>query len=183
MSQRWARTIDAILQHNGYEGFLANLDESRHAFDADYDTVQAICATYHQKDAMTPAQWAKLLVDNILADKLTARGTPNEARSRATKVGQLFVQFVGAEFTVEDGRFRLTVAESIKSHRSKFYGFERVDDRDDDRGDTDRDDVDGDDELAQVARVVPTLSDDFDSDGACVTSDMGDVISTTEVTP
>jgi len=73
VSQLWAATIDAILQHSGYHGFLTNLDET--TFNPEFELMTEICSA-HPGVEKTPAEWAAVLVEDFLKPQLTENGTP-----------------------------------------------------------------------------------------------------------
>ncbi|MCB9779712.1 MAG: hypothetical protein H6742_14200 [Alphaproteobacteria bacterium] len=123
-SQRWAATIDAILRHAGMPGFLSNFEESEHAFDPDYAAVRDVAAAHHDDGFHTAGEWAEVLVDGPLSDKLRdRRGDPKPPRARATIVGQLLGQYLDETFDTPDGPFVLRQETPRKGHPS-LYGFE-----------------------------------------------------------
>lgn len=121
--QCWAETIDGVLQHAGFEGFLSNLSESEHAFDEDYDALRDVCAAHHGDGFHTSAEWAAVLVDGALRERLRdPRGNALSPKSQSTRVGQLFSPYLDEAFTVDDGVFVLREHVPRKGHPS-IYGF------------------------------------------------------------
>ncbi len=122
-NQRWAATIDGVLQHAGLEGFLTNLAESEHAFDEDYDALRDACAAHHDEDFHTPGEWAPILLAGALTERLRdARGNPKSAKSQETIVGMLFRSYIDDVLVTEAGSFVVTAREPNKG-RSVLYGF------------------------------------------------------------
>lgn len=121
VGNRWAATIDAILQHNGYLGFLTNLDDR--AFDDDFSVMAEICAAHWKRGSMAPNQWAGVLSEDLLKHRLTDQGQPKPERSQATIVGQLFRRFAGETFDVDGVAFELRMSDPGKRHASRQYCF------------------------------------------------------------
>ncbi len=122
-NQRWAATIDGVLQHAGLEGFLTNLAESEHAFDEDYDALRDVCAAHHGEGFHTPGEWAPILLAGALTERLRdARGNPKSAKSQETTVGMLFRSYIDDTLVTDAGTFVVTAREPHKG-RSVLYGF------------------------------------------------------------
>lgn len=123
-SQKWAATIDAILRHAGLLGFLSNFSASEHAFDPEFEVVQDIAAEHHDLESCTAEDWASVLSNGNLVEKLRDhRGTLKSIRSRATIVGRLFSSYANTTFETPAGRFVLVQHTPRKGHKS-VYGFE-----------------------------------------------------------
>lgn len=125
VSSRWAATIDAVLQHSGYCGFLTNLDES--TFNPEFELMSEICSA-HWGEEMTSSGWAAVLVEDILKPQLTENDKPKSDRAQATIVGQLFNRFVGRIFDVNGETFEFRVSGSGKRHESRRYCFVSITD-------------------------------------------------------
>jgi hypothetical protein len=125
----WAPTIDSILRTNGIDGFLENYEESNRAYDADYDLMLEICGSYHEQGPLPPDQWAVLLIDDLLKEKLTdTRGNTKQARTQAQIVGKLFSAYEGERISCEDGDYLIRKVR-ISSRPLKYeYSFEKCND-------------------------------------------------------
>lgn len=122
----WARRIDAILRHAGFRGFLSNQAESEHAFDADYDVLREVCALHHAEGLMPCMEWAGLLLNGPLSDRLhDRRGQPKSPASQRTTVGILFGHYVDETFEIDEGTFALREVVDRKG-QPPIYGFERL---------------------------------------------------------
>jgi hypothetical protein len=121
--QRWAATIDGILQHAGLEGFLTNMGESEHAFNENYDAMVEVCRAYHAEGLHTAGEWAEVLFTGPLADRSNdRRGQPRSKRSKETLVGMLFAEFAGDTLETDAGSFVVHEETPRKGHPS-IYGF------------------------------------------------------------
>lgn len=127
VSQTWATTIDAILQVNGYRGFMENFDDSERAFDSDYEALHEICEEFHSEPPSPPAAWAgKLRSAGLLEDRLKQGGFYKSERAQATTVGTLFNAYLGRHFEIDAGTYKLMSNQRKRGHKSNQYWFERV---------------------------------------------------------
>ena len=123
-SQLWAQTVDAILQTNGFGGFLSNFDASEHAFDPRYQLMVAICREHHDKPAATASQWAEWLADGVMAERFqNHRGVVKSPRAQATIIGSLFADYLDVELTVDGHPYHLLRAYPNGPTRSALYCF------------------------------------------------------------
>jgi hypothetical protein len=121
--QRWAATIDGILQHAGLEGFLSNMAESEHAFNENYYTMMEVCVAHHCDGLHTAGEWADVLFAGPLAERAKdRRGNPRSKRSKETLVGMLFAEFAGDTLETDAGSFVVHEETPRKGHPS-IYGF------------------------------------------------------------
>ncbi len=121
--QRWAATVDGILQNAGLQGFLTNMAESEHAFNENYDVIVEACAAHHAEGLRTAGEWAEVLFTGPLAHRANdRRGNPRSKRSKETLVGMLFAEFVGDTLDTAVGAFVVHAEEPRKGHPS-IYGF------------------------------------------------------------
>jgi hypothetical protein len=121
--QRWAATVDGILQHAGLEGFLTNMGESEHAFNENYDTMAEVCALHHGDGAHTAGEWAGVLFAGPLAHRANdRRGNPRSKKSRETIVGMLFAEFAGDTVATDAGSFVVHEEFPRKGH-PPIYSF------------------------------------------------------------
>ncbi len=125
-SQRWAATIDAILRMGGFDGFLANFEESEHAFDPRYQLVLEIVRAHRDKPPSPASRWVEWL-EAILEDRFKdRRGNPRSARAKATVVGSLFRDYLDARFTVEGRRYEIVRSYPDGATHPPTYGFREV---------------------------------------------------------
>ncbi len=107
VSQRWAATIDGILAHAGFPGFLSNFEASEHAFDPKYEVMVEIVRRFAGREPMTAGQWAGVLGD-VLEERFRERGGGERSeRAKATIVGALFTEYADARFEVDGKLWRL----------------------------------------------------------------------------
>ncbi|MCK6529684.1 hypothetical protein L6R50_19735 [Myxococcota bacterium] len=131
-SQAWAGTVDAVLRLSGFDGFLDNFEDSEHAFDPSYALMVEVCATHRDRAPATAEQWAAVLVDGVLEERLKdRRGNPRPKRSQATVVGRLFSAYLDTTFTVEGRRYRLVQEHPRGSTHPPTYAFAEVASRED----------------------------------------------------
>jgi hypothetical protein len=107
VGQRWAATIDGVLAHAGFPGFLSNSEASEHAFDPKYDVMVEIVRHFAGREPMTAGQWAGVLGE-VLEDRFRERGGGERSeRAKATIVGALFTEYADARFEVDGKMWRL----------------------------------------------------------------------------
>jgi hypothetical protein len=107
VSQRWAATIDGVLAHAGFPGFLSNFEASEHAFDPRYELMVEIVRRFAGREPMTAGQWAGVLGE-VLEDRFRERGGGERSeRAKATIVGALFTEYADARFEVDGKMWRL----------------------------------------------------------------------------
>jgi hypothetical protein len=125
----WAKTIDSILKTNGITGFLANYEESNMEYDADRDLMVEICDKYKDNDFMSPGDWANLLNDNLLKERLSDhRGNLRSERSQVVTVGKLFGNYEGEKISCDSGDYtveRKLVKSRPKKHAYRFKKIEK----------------------------------------------------------
>ncbi len=125
-SQPWAATIDAILRHAGFVGFLTNLEASEHAFDVRYPLMVDIAREFRSHPPMTPTEWVPLL-EGILEDRFRdGRGGTRSLRAKTTIVGSLFGDYLDRRLEVEGGAVELWRDPPQGVRRSPTYGFRPV---------------------------------------------------------
>lgn len=127
ISQEWAATMDGILQYNGIEGFLENMEDSMKSFDPDYEIMISICQEFFEFGLATPQDWQMpMLSSRILEAQFTDfKGKLQSDRSIQTVIGQIFSRNANKVFEIETGKFQL-VMEEPKGHRSRRYGFKSL---------------------------------------------------------
>jgi len=129
VSNEWAATIDAILQFNGYTGFLTNFDDATADADLDFHELLEICEVCQGEPKKTALAWAKCLSEKgLLRDQLydLDSGFPKSDQAQATIVGTLFTKYVGWELPCPSGIFCIRSTPRGKSHASVEYWFEPV---------------------------------------------------------
>ena len=97
VSNEWAATIDAILQFNGYTGFLTNFEDATADADLDFHELLEICEVCQGEPKKTALAWAKCLSEKgLLRDQLydLDSGFPKSDQAQATIVGTLSVRCV-----------------------------------------------------------------------------------------
>ena len=129
VSNEWAATIDAILQFNGYTGFLTNFDDATAEADADFQALVEICEVCHDEPRQPALAWAKCLSEKgLLRDQLYDLDScfPKSDQAQATIVGTLFAKYVGRDLPCPSGIFCLRSTPRGKSHASVEYWFRPV---------------------------------------------------------
>ena len=125
-SQAWAATIDAILHHSGFTGFLTNFEASEHAFDPRYQLMLDIVREHHAARATAAAEWVPRL-ERLLEDRFKGRrGNPRSDRARATIVGSLFRDYLDARFAVDGRTFEIVREYPDGVGHSPTWGFREV---------------------------------------------------------
>jgi len=127
VSQEWAATIDAILRHAGYPGFLANFETAQREFDPDYQALRELLAA-RDNECRTPSEWVTRIKDQIPESSIAAAIEKMPTRGKATYVGSLLMRLQNR--TIEDGgvAYRLTTTEPT-GHRSRAYILQPVEQR------------------------------------------------------
>ena len=85
VSNEWAATIDAILQFNGYRGFLTNFDEATSEADPDYHAFVEVCAECYDEPRRPRLEWAQHVTDRgLLREQLVdpSSGFPKPPRAQ-----------------------------------------------------------------------------------------------------
>ncbi len=127
VSQRWAATIDGVLAHAGFPGFLSNFEASEHAFDPRYEVMVEIVRQFAGREPMTAGQWAGVLGE-VLEDRFRERGGGERSeRAKATIVGALFTEYADARFEVDGKMWRLDRAWPEGQGRPGVWGVVRAD--------------------------------------------------------
>ena len=129
VSNEWAATIDAILQFNGYTGFLTNFDDATAEADADFQALVEICEVCRNEPRQPALAWAKCLSEKgLLRDQLydLDSGFPKSDQAQATIVGTLFAKYVGRDLPCPSGIFCLRSTPRGRSHASVEYWFRPV---------------------------------------------------------
>lgn len=125
-SQAWAATIDAILRHSGFTGFLSNFEASEHAFDPRYQLMLDIVAEHHAARPAAAAEWVPRL-ERLLEDRFKdRRGHPRSDRAKATIVGSLFRDYLDARFAVDGQTFEVVREYPDGVGHSPTWGFREV---------------------------------------------------------
>jgi len=127
LSNEWAQTIDSILRANGYYGFLDNYEESNISFDANYELIVELCENYCDVDFKSPADWAQLLGEKELKDKLTDKnGNFKSPSSQAIIVGKLFKDYLGETICCESGDYTIEKKQAQTRPKKNHYRFRKL---------------------------------------------------------
>jgi hypothetical protein len=122
ISSKWAQTIDSILKANGILGFLDNYEESNRAYDENYDLMVEICEKYHHEDFRGSGEWANLLNQNLLKEKLSdKKGNLKSERSQSVTVAKLFKDYIGEKISCEAGDF--TIEKKLLQTRPQRHAY------------------------------------------------------------
>jgi len=123
----WSQTIDSILRANGIFSFLENYEESNRSYDENYELMIEICEHYHVEDYKSPLEWAELLSDNSLKEKLTdKRGNLKSEKSQSIVVGRLFSDYSGEKIICESGEFTVDKKLIKKRPQKHTYKFQKL---------------------------------------------------------
>lgn len=120
--RRWAHQMGGILAVNGFEDFLANLQQSRVDFDPTLSGLRALAEQYPDQFKRA-AEWLPLLKpEGLLA---SVWGNVPSGRAQASELGKVFKSYTGQTFqiTLEDGRFVTAQLASRSGHGGLVWGF------------------------------------------------------------
>ncbi|MGL4465184.1 MAG: hypothetical protein ACRC1K_23765 [Planctomycetia bacterium] len=133
-TREWAELIGGILQSNGFDGFLSNVNESADDFDPERrDMAELAEAAWNDGGGFEYA--VNALVRLCDADRIFRRklGDPEKSstRSRESLLGKAIQRFINETFEVTDGRSGsvVTVTLTKRLHnrtRSFVYSFEQA---------------------------------------------------------
>ncbi|MHB9081975.1 MAG: hypothetical protein ACYC3X_31305 [Pirellulaceae bacterium] len=91
----WAKTIGGILEVNGFHDFLGNVTERKAADDPVHEAL-AVLGAAKPGQALRPAEWAKLIMNEGLAKKLLPPNERDTESSRTRATGKLLTQHLGS---------------------------------------------------------------------------------------
>lgn len=123
ISTDWARTVDAILKTNGYDGFLSNFGSSEIEYLVEDDSMTKVFNSFCDVGHLTPVEWVSKLKDHEILSKLYKKpdGSLKNERSASTSLGIYFKKFENKPFNKNDGlNYKFTREESGPI---KTYGF------------------------------------------------------------
>ena len=126
----WSKSMDSILRANDIYDFMENFEESNREYDADYDLMAEICEKYMDRDFMSASEWAGLLNDSLLKEKLSdKKGNLRSTRSQAVTVGKLFGNYVGEKIVCESGDYTIVIKTIQTRPLKQAYKFIKIEKR------------------------------------------------------
>jgi hypothetical protein len=93
----WAKTIGGILEVNGFHDFLANVADRKAADDPVHESL-AVLGAAKPGQALRPAEWAKLIVNEGLVKTLLPPNERDTENSRTRATGKLLAKNCGFTF-------------------------------------------------------------------------------------
>jgi len=124
VSQAWAATIDAILQHADFPGFLANFEDAQQELDPEYQTLRELLAARNEV-ARTPSEWALWVEKHIPESSIATAIAKMATRGKATYLGRLLAYLENRTIKDNGVIYRLT-SKDPTGHRSRTYHVESV---------------------------------------------------------
>ena len=121
---RWATIIGSILQHNGIEGFLSNVNASMKDMDADHDEIiklmTLVCRSGRHNTNISSAELVSLAKEGGLLPVITEKSD----RGAATAMSRYLARFEGEVISVQDDLKVTSRCKNDTASNKKSYRFE-----------------------------------------------------------